>query len=605
MEKERDLIMNHRSSSIAGINALKGFAILAITFFHLFPAQLTGGWLGVCLFFVLSGFLLALSSERKAADGTYTVRAFYKSRIVRIYPSLLLVLILTIGFCVFFAPAVIKAIRPEFLSIVFGYNNFWQIVQNMDYFTRVLNASPFSHMWFLSILLQFYMIWPLLFGLYRLMRKRKGWLFAVGTFFVLSVVLLLTMPLCYGRTGDITRCYYGTDTRIGALVLGATGGFLVRKLYDSKLSAKKETWRIMLFVFFGIVLAFGIAFFTLDGQNALAYWFGIGFFTLASFVLVVLCALPQSPIGRLISNPVLNWCGKNSLLLFLWQYPVIYLFSYFHLGSILLAPVWELFLILILTAGTNRLLSRSFRKKEWRKRPVRLGAGALTAILCMAGIYGLAVSEQSKMNDQQQLALRLKENEKSLQASHTASKESNNPSVPDTKDYIGSGNSRKVELEGVVLVGDSVMLSASDQIMNVLPSATINAEVGRHLGQEQAPLQEILDDGAVHQTVVAGLGTNGILYDFAIEELIALIGEERSIFFINAYCPTLEWEQSNNSYLTTLPQKHANVTIIDWYSLASQHPEWFFSDSTHPNEEGSKAYAELIRSSLKAVADKQ
>ncbi len=573
MEKERDLIMNHRSSSIAGINALKGFAILAITFFHLFPAQLTGGWLGVCLFFVLSGFLLALSSERKAADGTYTVRAFYKSRIIRIYPSLLLVLILTIGFCVFFAPAVIKAIRPEFLSIVFGYNNFWQIVQNMDYFTRVLNASPFSHMWFLSILLQFYMIWPLLFGLYRLTRKRKGWLFAVGTFFVLSVVLLLTMPLCYGRTGDITRCYYGTDTRIEALVLGATGGFLVRKLYDSKLSAKKETWRIMLFVFFGIVLAFGIAFFTLDGQNALAYWFGIGFFTLASFVLVVLCALPQSPIGRLISNPVLNWCGKNSLLLFLWQYPVIYLFSYFHLGSILLAPVWELLLILILTTGTNRLLSRSFRKKEWRKRPVRLGAGALTAILCMAGIYGLAVSEQSKMNDQQQLALRLKENEKSLQASHTASKESNNPSVPDTKDYTGSGNSRKVELEGVVLVGDSVMLSASDQIMNVLPSATINAEVGRHLGQEQAPLQEILDDGAVHQTVVAGLGTNGILYDFAVEELIALIGEERSIFFINAYCPTLEWEQDNNAYLTTLVQKHANVTIIDWYSLASQHPE--------------------------------
>ena len=565
--------MNHRSSSIAGINALKGFAILAITFFHLFPAQLTGGWLGVCLFFVLSGFLLALSSERKAADGTYTVRAFYKSRIIRIYPSLLLVLILTIGFCVFFAPAVIKAIRPEFLSIVFGYNNFWQIVQNMDYFTRVLNASPFSHMWFLSILLQFYMIWPLLFGLYRLTRKRKGWLFAVGTFFVLSVVLLLTMPLCYGRTGDITRCYYGTDTRIEALVLGATGGFLVRKLYDSKLSAKKETWRIMLFVFFGIVLAFGIAFFTLDGQNALAYWFGIGFFTLASFVLVVLCALPQSPIGRLISNPVLNWCGKNSLLLFLWQYPVIYLFSYFHLGSILLAPVWELLLILILTTGTNRLLSRSFRKKEWRKRPVRLGAGALTAILCMAGIYGLAVSEQSKMNDQQQLALRLKENEKSLQASHTASKESNNPSVPDTKDYTGSGNSRKVELEGVVLVGDSVMLSASDQIMNVLPSATINAEVGRHLGQEQAPLQEILDDGAVHQTVVAGLGTNGILYDFAVEELIALIGEERSIFFINAYCPTLEWEQDNNAYLTTLVQKHANVTIIDWYSLASQHPE--------------------------------
>lgn len=149
------------------------------------------------------------------------------------------------------------------------------------------------------------------------------------------------------------------------------------------------------------------------------------------------------------------------------------------------------------------------------------------------------------------------------------------------------------------------MLSASDQIMNVLPSATINAEVGRHLGQEQAPLKEILEDGTLHQTVVAGLGTNGILYDFAIEELIDLIGEDRSIFFINAYCLTLEWEQSNNEYLNTLPDTHPNVMIIDWYSLASQHPEWFYSDNTHPNEEGSKAYAELIYSSLQTIADKQ
>lgn len=333
----------------------------------------------------------------------------------------------------------------------------------MDYFTRVLNASPFSHMWFLSILLQFYMIWPLLFGLYRLMRKRKGWLFAVGTFFVLSVVLLLTMPLCYGLTSDITRCYYGTDTRIEVLVLGATGGFLVQKLYDSDLSLKKKRGRSCCSYFSGSFLLLGSHFYAGRTKcSCLLVRHRLFYSRLFCAGRPVRSAAKPDQPAHQQSGPELVRKKQSS------AFPVA---ISRHLPVFLFSPGIDparsrrgLLLILILTTGTNRLLSRSFRKKEWRKRPVYLSTGALTAILCMAGIYSLAVSEQSKMNDQQQLALRLEENEKSLQASHTASKESNNLSVPDTKDYTGSGNSRKVELEGVVLVGDSVMLSASDQI---------------------------------------------------------------------------------------------------------------------------------------------
>lgn len=593
--------MKSTNQKIMGLDALKGFAIIGITLFHLFPQRVKGVYLGVCLFFVLSGFLLALSSQSKARNGTFSLRDYWKGRIRRIYPSLLLVLLMTIGFCVFFAPAVVKAIRPEFLSIVFGVNNFWQIAQNMDYFTRVLNASPFSHMWFLSILLQFYLIWPILFGLYRLGKKRKGWVFAVGTFFIVSVLLMGAMPVCYGITSDVTRCYYGTDTRIGALLLGASGGFLCEELSRRGLRVKGAVHRWIVPIFAVLTGAFLLAFFMLDGQNPWAYWFGIGFFTFAAFLLVLFCAIPGSSIGRWIDNPVLNWIGKNSLGLFLWQYPIIYLFTYLHWSKIFLAPVWEVALLVGLTMMTNKIVSSSF----WKRKPsFRFAPNVAVGLILVAGAFGMIRSDSSKMSDQQELADKLEENQARLQAdSNQTGKEE--VSTLDPNDYTSSGNVKKVDTQGVVLVGDSVMLSASDQIMNVLPSATINAEVGRHLGQEQAPLKEILNDGNAHQTVVAGLGTNGILYDFAVEELIELIGEDRNIFFINAYCPTLEWEQSNNDYLNTLPALHPNVTIIDWYSLASQHPEWFFSDSTHPNEEGSKAYADLILSSLRTVMEKQ
>lgn len=258
--KRKEFIMKNQYKKIAGLDSLKGFAILGITFFHLFPQQIKGGYLGVCLFFVLSGFLLALSSQSKADQGTYSIKNYFTGRVVRIYPSLLLTLLITIGFCVFFAPQVIKAIRPEFFSIVFAYNNFWQIAQNMDYFTRVLNASPFSHMWFLSILLQFYLIWPLLFGLFQLGKKKKGWSFTVGAFFIVSLLFMLSMPICYGWTNDVTRAYYGTDTRIGALLLGAAAGFLIYGLYDQGLAIKKSANKIFLFVLIGLIVAFYVVF---------------------------------------------------------------------------------------------------------------------------------------------------------------------------------------------------------------------------------------------------------------------------------------------------------------------------------------------------------
>lgn len=151
---------------IRGFDGLRALAIIGITLFHMFPQTIRGGYLGVSLFFVLSGCLLAYTCEKKGAAGSFPLIAYFRKRIARIYPSLLIMMLVTIGAFSFFAAPVISAIRPEALSVLLGYNNWWQISQSADYFTRLTNQSPFTHLWFLGIELEYYLAWPLLYCLY-------------------------------------------------------------------------------------------------------------------------------------------------------------------------------------------------------------------------------------------------------------------------------------------------------------------------------------------------------------------------------------------------------------------------------------------------------
>ncbi len=211
-----------------------------------------------------------------------------------------------------------------------------------------------------------------------------------------------------------------------------------------------------------------------------------------------------------------------------------------------------------------------------------------------------------KPTNTSELQEKIKKNKKKISKTNK-SNNSENVETEETKniDYSSSGNSAKVSDQGMVFLGDSVMLAASDAILNLYPDASIDAHVSRHIGEEQQPYQQFVNEGKVHNTIVIALGTNGELYDDIVEQTLSLIGEERSIFWVNTYCPTTEWQDSNNAYLQQLAQKHSNITIIDWYSLIKDHPEWLWDDGIHPNDEGSVQYANLIQQSINDVLNKQ
>lgn len=168
---------------------------------------------------------------------------------------------------------------------------------------------------------------------------------------------------------------------------------------------------------------------------------------------------------------------------------------------------------------------------------------------------------------------------------------------------VSDEKSPQVDLNGIICIGDSVMLGSSQQIAQVLPNSYIDAEVSRYVGGALDIVKELDRQGNLGKVVVIALGTNGPIagqerYEVQTRALLNYLGKDRHIFWVNVYCPNLKWQDTNNTYLQKMAQEHSNVTIVDWYSLISQHPEWLVKDGIHPNDAGTVEYAKLLHDSI-------
>lgn len=251
---------------IAGLDGLRGIAILGVVGYHLIPQAVPGGFLGVNLFFVLSGYLIAVTSRRAQTHSGFYAGKFYFKRIVRIYPALILSVCATLSTAQFLAPDILPGIRREVLSIFSASNNWWQIARNASYFTRITGTSPFTHLWSLAIEMQFYLIWPVLFLGYTALNRSKKW--GSGLFVLMIFMSVLAMLLLLQPEGDESRVYYGTDTRIFALLIGGLLG-LHPKL---PLNWRKGNCLMQAAGFLLLLTGFLWLYFIVDGQKILTYW---------------------------------------------------------------------------------------------------------------------------------------------------------------------------------------------------------------------------------------------------------------------------------------------------------------------------------------------
>lgn len=609
----KNINSNDKSSlkKIPGLDGLRAIAVIGVILYHLFPSTIKGGFLGVSLFFVLSGYLISITSENSWSNKKFSIIDFYKKRIKRIYPSLIIVVLLTAGLLKILAPNVLNGIKEELLSVFLGYNNLWQISQNASYFTKISNASPFTHMWSLSIELQYYLIWPFLFMLYKFMNKSKSKNLGIRTFLNITFISCLFMPILAKPSEDFSRIYYGTDTRIFSLLLGASLGLIQKNKTQHKLSIairKKEANR-----FWISILILFISFIYMDAQNILTYKIGMLALSLVFCIIIKVTTNSQLPIGRLLNIKPLTWIGKRSYEIYLWQYPVIFIFNYLNWGNSLLSSIIQFIVIILLASWLYSFVSIKKYKyihikiKQSQNMPIIVKS--IMLFILLLGAFGIFTAPNK--NDLSQLQQELEQNTILLQQQFEENSsqsqqetEENSSELQQEAEQDNSQLQQEVEINDqslnfVTIIGDSVTLGASPSIKKALPNSIIYAKESQQVAGALDIIRSLDNQNQLGNTIVLALGTNAAFSEEIGQSLIDYLGEDRQIYWINVHGQMLQWQSLSNDTINLLANKNHNVTVLDWNSVALMNPQWFYDDGIHLNMDGQEAYANFIYDNIK------
>ncbi|HHA4379120.1 acyltransferase family protein [Enterococcus faecium] len=530
------------------IDCFRGIAVLAVIFYHLPNSLLPGGLQGVTIFFVVSGFLMAKNTIRDEKNRQFNFLHFYYKRIKRIYPFLLFSLVVFIFILGISNIRLIGNIRSELPSLIFGYNNWWQLNQGVSYFDSYFNASLFKHYWSLSVELQFYLIWPFLFIVIKRMRRKQVF-YLIYTLIFVSILFSLFLPS--------TKAYYHTIAKLFPFLLGVWGYFnriTIGRFFEQNTFSK--IW-LLLLASLSLIL------------------FPIFPYTLNELLISICFALLLASVDDMniakktkIASTKLSFVGKISYELYLVHFPVLIaltnLFKHHHWKYLDIAGLFTVFLCTL-------LMITCFRKGVQKMRSPKIWT-AMALIIIGVSVLVLRAPANRLTAEQNQLQSLLKENSSKANA----------------------GENLLSQEKKILFIGDSVMLGAYQELKETFKKeALVDAKESRQI----TALPEILKehkDLVSYQQIVIGLGTNGVITDEAIEQTMSLL-KDKKVYWVNIKAPT-GWQDTINATLATLPNQYSNITMIDWYSESKNHPEFFYDDETHLNESGRTAYAKYIAS---------
>ena len=338
--------MENNAQKKTGLDALRGIGITGIVLYHVFPTVFRGGFLGVPLFFVLSGYLMFITGERDWKRGSFRIGAYYSRRFRKIMPPLFVMVMMVCCFLALTKSELLIGLRQELCGIFLGYDNWWQIAKKASYFSRLACSSPFTHLWFLAVEIQFYLLWPFLFLLYKKVSVRLDGKKLCLVFLLLALLSAGKMFFLYTPGEDPSRVYYGTDTMAFSLFIGIFLGALVSE-YGASLKGRpfsggntfgRTQIRMLLSALFLVVVT--VLFLTVDGQSPLLYQGGMFFISLffacAVYIAERLEIVPATDTAQNMKKrrqpararrvlPLLSLLGRKSYGIYLWHYPILVL----------------------------------------------------------------------------------------------------------------------------------------------------------------------------------------------------------------------------------------------------------------------------------------
>jgi peptidoglycan/LPS O-acetylase OafA/YrhL len=639
------------TSYLPGIDGLRAIAVLAVLLFHGGVSTLSGGFLGVEVFFVISGYLITLLLLReRESTGRNDLRAFWLRRARRLLPALAAVVVLTLSYALLFMPAEVAGLRSDALSAGGYFTNWWLIFGDQPYFETMGRPSLLQHLWSLAVEEQFYLLWPVVFAVLMRFGGRRGAFIAIMLGAVASYWL---MGALHSPEAEPSRVYYGTDTRAGGLLLGAA----LALLWDPRRFVRTFSWRARLAANGALVAALAVlawAFVAVDsGAGWLYPW---GFVLVSGATLVALAAATNSATTgsvRFLGSKPMRWAGTRSYGLYLWHWPIFMVtrpgLDVPFDGVDLL--VGRLVLAAVAAELSYRLIEQPFRRCGFRRtvrasigrtpvpaRVVSFGGGFAALALVVTTMQAHPATTPSYLADGDfqgvvggpsatptATATPRSTATPIPSASPTPSAEpSSEPTATPTISPTEAVPTATPTSEppptppppppptqpaptqpppvvpppsgaGIYAIGDSVLIGAAPYL-GIAGPVEVDAQIGRQVGDTISRLRAMREAGRLPEVIVVHTGNNGPLTAGQVDQIMAIAGEAKVVFVTVRVGRS--WEDTTNSSIHGAASRYGNIRVADWYSATEGRPELFYSDGIHVRGEGGQLFAALVAAAI-------
>lgn len=620
--------MGKKRRYITGLDGIRAIAVIMVLAYHLKLALFKSGFLGVTVFFVLSGYLITgiLISEVEE-EGTIDLKNFWLRRIRRLVPA-----VMSMAVVIIFVSAVVNRIIftkgcKDFLASVLGFNNWWQIFNKVSYFEAAGVPSPFTHCWSLAIETQFYLIYPLiLLGIYKLVKSRgegrakRGLLFA-GVTLLLALISVILMIVLFDPQQDASRVYYGTDTRAFSLLFGALLAILWEyRMVPRRLSASVNM--VLGSVSFAVLLVMTIA---INGSSNFWYRGGQFFGTILTVLMVYAVSGRKTWLSRFLSNPVLKWIGDRSYSIYLWHYPIILLISKGIKASWWITLI-EIVLSVVLAELSYRFIETPIRhgiigeylnilrsrpkSRQEKKRQIQVARRSLKV---MAGTFVLTVSlilcmifvpKKNALDTLQKREAKAKETGK-MTEEQLAKQKANGSESDDTICTADLTDDEILEGLNLLLIGDSIAVDVTDDFYEMFPNSVSDTKIGRITSLGKQVLDSYIDEKKWEGEGVIFASLSNSPINGELEDIREKIGKDMPLFLTTVRIPHDTFEEESNSKIKKFVEENDHTYLIDWYAASEGHDEYFDADDTHLLPAGAKAYAKCIKEAVLAAYKKE
>lgn len=587
---------------VPGLDGLRAVSVSAVLLYHADVSWMPAGFLGVDVFFVISGYLITslLLAEHRNRGGI-GLGQFYLRRARRLLPALFMVLVVVSLFSVIFLPDDVRALRADVLA-AFGYvTNWWQIAQHQSYVAAQGRPPLLRHLWSLAVEEQFYLVWPLLLaGMLKLWRGRRTPMLVATTIGILASFGALVI-LSSGHdfaVADPSRVYFGSDTRVFTMLIGALLA-MVWSPWRLSAAVRREARLTLDAVGGGAFVLLLLTFATAHYQSNVLFRGGFLAVAILSAVVIAVAVHPASRLGTLVlAQQPLRWLGERSYGIYLWHWPV-FMVTRPGLDTDLTGwpnTVVRIAITLVIAEISYRYVEEPVRHGaigRWLQAlrastgPTRKEMVQRTLTTCSVVVLGVGLAGWGLAHGQEP---RLEAGLRFLDTPDTSTTTA--APAPGTTESTAPAPPPQV-----TAIGDSVMLGAKGALEAAVPGIHVDAEKSRQFGNGIDIVRALKDSGQLGDVVVIHLGTNGRITDEQMAALKPLLEDRKRVVFLNVFVPR-SWQNGDNDVIQRWVPQFGNAMLVNWNGEGSTHPEMFYGDHIHVDTNGQIRYADLVAQAI-------